>query len=142
MVWPGNRGATPRDDWFRADRGRGRIQPSVEALLGERARAFDARVGAGGFRTVLLLRLLPVVPFNALNYVAGVSSVPTGPYVGATVVGIVPGTVAITVAGSAASDPSSPAFIVSVVTLVVLSAGAWLSGRRRRRNDERGASSG
>jgi uncharacterized membrane protein YdjX (TVP38/TMEM64 family) len=43
-------------------------------------------------RLILLLRLSPIVPFNLLNYALGLSNVPTGRYVLATAIGIVPGT--------------------------------------------------
>jgi uncharacterized membrane protein YdjX (TVP38/TMEM64 family) len=62
---------------------------------------YDARLAHSGFVTVLLLRLMPLVPFNALNYALGFTSVRTRVYVLATVLGIIPGTFAFTYFGDA-----------------------------------------
>lgn len=106
---------------------------AVLALVGPRGAAIDARLAAAGWRGLLVLRLIPLVPFNALNYAAGLSSLSTPAYVVGTVLGILPGTVALTVLSSSAHDPTSPAFLVSagaVVSLVVVSS---ILGRRARR---------
>ena len=39
------------------------------------------------FTAILLLRLTPIVPFSASNYVLGLTPVPYGPFIGATVAG-------------------------------------------------------
>ncbi|MDQ8171514.1 MAG: DUF547 domain-containing protein [Gemmatimonadota bacterium] len=65
---------------------------ALRALLGARAGTLDRFTGDGAFGTILRLRLLPVVPFNALNFGAGLAGVRLMPYVAATAIGIVPGT--------------------------------------------------
>jgi uncharacterized membrane protein YdjX (TVP38/TMEM64 family) len=57
-----------------------------------RTRALDRAVGRNSFKFILLLRLSPVIPFNLLNYVLGLSDVPLGRYVVASFVGMLPGT--------------------------------------------------
>jgi uncharacterized membrane protein YdjX (TVP38/TMEM64 family) len=57
-----------------------------------KTRALDRAIGCNSFKLVLLLRLSPVVPFNVLNYMLGVSDVAVGRYVVASFVGMVPGT--------------------------------------------------
>lgn len=51
----------------------------------------DTAVAEDGGRMVLLLRLAPVVPFAALNYALGATSVGLWAYSWASAVGIVPG---------------------------------------------------
>jgi uncharacterized membrane protein YdjX (TVP38/TMEM64 family) len=58
-----------------------------------RFEAVDRAVGERAFWVVLLLRLSPVFPFNLLNYALGVTRVPLGTYLLASVVGMFPGTV-------------------------------------------------
>ena len=65
---------------------------ALRRLLGARAGTLDRIVGDGAFLTILRLRLIPVVPFNALNFGAGLAGVRLGPYVAATAIGILPGT--------------------------------------------------
>jgi uncharacterized membrane protein YdjX (TVP38/TMEM64 family) len=69
-------------------------RPRFEALAREREtlRAVDAAVRERGWRVVLLLRLSPVVPFSLSNYLYGVTAVPFLPYVLASWIGMLPGT--------------------------------------------------
>ncbi|MCZ8206366.1 MAG: DUF547 domain-containing protein [Gemmatimonas sp.] len=69
---------------------------AVRALLGKRAGALDALTGEQAFGALLRLRLLPLIPFNGLNFGAGLAGVKPGSYVLATALGIVPGTVVYT----------------------------------------------
>ncbi len=46
------------------------------------------------------MRLVPVLPFTAINYAAGLTSVRTRDYTIGTAVGIVPGTVSIVALGT------------------------------------------
>lgn len=63
--------------------------------------AVDAAVGREGFKIVLLTRLIPVFPFNLLNYGYGLTDVRLHDYVLASWVGMWPGTVMYVYAGSA-----------------------------------------
>jgi uncharacterized membrane protein YdjX (TVP38/TMEM64 family) len=74
----------------------------VVGLLGERPAwsAVDRAVGEGGIRTVLLLRLSPLVPFNLLHVALGLSRTRPSDHLWGTAVGILPG-VALYVSGGA-----------------------------------------
>ncbi|HTZ36948.1 MAG TPA: TVP38/TMEM64 family protein [Stellaceae bacterium] len=65
----------------------------VRAFLGRRAKyqAVDKAVAKEGWRVVVLLRLSPIVPFNLQNYALCVTAIPFWQYLGATLLGIVPG---------------------------------------------------
>jgi uncharacterized membrane protein YdjX (TVP38/TMEM64 family) len=54
--------------------------------------AIDEAVGREGWKIVLLTRLSPVFPFTLLNYLYGLTRVRLGPYVLASWVGMMPGT--------------------------------------------------
>lgn len=54
---------------------------------------------ADAFYYLLFLRLVPIFPFWLVNIAAALSPVKLPTFVGATVIGIIPGTIAITVAG-------------------------------------------
>ena len=53
-------------------------------------RAVDRAFESQGFRLFTLLRVSPAMPFNALNYIGGITSIPVMSYWWATCVGIVP----------------------------------------------------
>ncbi len=54
--------------------------------------ALDRAVGREGFKMVLLSRLSPAFPFTLLNYLLGLTTVKTGSYVLANLIGMLPGT--------------------------------------------------
>jgi uncharacterized membrane protein YdjX (TVP38/TMEM64 family) len=83
---------------------------------------------------VLLLRLIPVVPFTALNYAAGVSALRYRQYLLGSVVGMLPGTFAYVALGAYGRRPASVEFISAVVAFVVLILAGTLAVLRLRRN--------
>lgn len=62
--------------------------------------AVDRAVARRGFRTVLLVRLTPVLPFNLLNYGLGLTSVRLRDYVLGSAIGMLPAIVLVVHAGS------------------------------------------
>ncbi|WP_051737924.1 TVP38/TMEM64 family protein [Pseudonocardia halophobica] len=89
------------------------------------------RLDHHGTLAVTSMRLVPLVPFAALNYVCGLSRVRFVPYLLGTVVGIIPGTVAIVVLGDAVSGRPSPALVaVSVVCGLIGLAGIVVAARK------------
>jgi uncharacterized membrane protein YdjX (TVP38/TMEM64 family) len=64
----------------------------VERLFGGRFAAFDRRIREHGFTGLLIIRLVPLFPFNAVNFGSGLTGIRLGDYVLATAIGIVPGT--------------------------------------------------
>ncbi|MBW3652459.1 MAG: TVP38/TMEM64 family protein [Actinobacteria bacterium] len=105
----------------------------VEQIAGKRVARLDEWIARNGFAAVLYVRLIPLVPFNALNYVAGVSAVDLRSYVAATAVGIIPGTFAYTALGGSFDEPTSPEFLAAVALIVVLAVAAPLVQRVARR---------
>jgi uncharacterized membrane protein YdjX (TVP38/TMEM64 family) len=69
---------------------------AVRDLLGRRAASLDRFVTDHGLLAMLRLRLIPLVPFNALNFGAGFAGVAARDYLIATAVGIIPGTLVYT----------------------------------------------
>jgi uncharacterized membrane protein YdjX (TVP38/TMEM64 family) len=99
-------------------------------LVGERVLRADAWVQRRGITGVIGLRLLPVVPFNALNYAFGLSSVRRGDHAIGTAVGIVPGSVAFVALGDSISDPGSVGFMASLGAVAVLVTASVVRSRR------------
>jgi uncharacterized membrane protein YdjX (TVP38/TMEM64 family) len=64
----------------------------VERLFRGRFAAFDQRIREHGFTGLLIIRLLPFFPFNAVNFGCGLTGIRLWDYVLATALGIVPGT--------------------------------------------------
>ncbi|MGH9801678.1 MAG: TVP38/TMEM64 family protein, partial [Blastocatellia bacterium] len=66
--------------------------------------ALDRAIGREGFKMVLLVRLSPVFPFTLLNYLLGLTTVRTGSYVLANLIGMLPGTFLYVYIGATARD--------------------------------------
>ncbi|SCM78701.1 SNARE associated protein [uncultured Sporomusa sp.] len=80
----------------------------------------DNQAASHGFRTVLLLRLAPVIPWDAVSFLAGLSKVSFRPYVLATLVGSVPGAIAFSCFGNILFK-SMPLAVLVAVTIVIMS---------------------
>jgi uncharacterized membrane protein YdjX (TVP38/TMEM64 family) len=94
----------------------------VMRLLGARARAIEERLAQGAPEVVVTLRLLPFVPFVAINFVAGVApGISWRSYAYGTALGIIPGTVAYTALGEF-PDPTRAEFWFAVVAIQLLAA--------------------
>ena len=107
---------------------------AVARLTGDRFDKVDDWLHDRGLLAVLYVRLVPLLPFNLLNPVAGVTGVTLRDFVVGTAVGIVPGTFAFAALGGTFDDPTSPTFLGAVALLVVLAVGAPLVDRRVRRD--------
>jgi uncharacterized membrane protein YdjX (TVP38/TMEM64 family) len=72
--------------------GREGFKGLVDRLFGGKFDAFDLWIGDNAFSAMLLIRLLPIFPFNGVNFGAGLTRISLASYVGATTLGILPGT--------------------------------------------------
>jgi uncharacterized membrane protein YdjX (TVP38/TMEM64 family) len=124
--------------------GRTLLRRRVHAWIQARTRlaAVEQAIGVESFRLVFLLRLTPLVPFNVLNYVLGVTPIRFGPYALATFLGMLPGTalncytlaqvrdLAPVLAGKLPPDPLGLAGLMARVVLALVA--SVLVARRAR----------
>ncbi len=95
----------------------------------------DERLSERGWLAILSLRLIPAVPFSALNYAAGASAVRALPYTLSTLGGLLPGTTAVVILGDALAGDGSPLLIlVSVCTGALGLAGLVVEIRHYRQH--------
>ncbi|KAG6393005.1 hypothetical protein SASPL_147235 [Salvia splendens] len=69
-------------------------------------RAVEISIRRSGFKIVLLLRLVPLLPFSMLNYLLSVTSVSLVPYLMASWLGMMPITLALVYVGTTLKDIS------------------------------------
>lgn len=84
----------------------------------------------GGFALLIILRLIPAIPYNIINYAFGLSAMKYSTYILASAIGIIPGTFAFINIGDKALDVSSPDFWIAIGLLVLLLAVTSLLGRK------------
>jgi len=105
---------------------------AVERLTPTRVQQVDELIARRGLLAVVVVRLVPIVPFSAINYTAGLTGIRFWHYAVGTAVGIVPGTVAYVALGTYGTTPGSWPFLLSAAALVLLSVGGVLVARSRR----------
>lgn len=112
--------------------GRALGRGAVERVTGARVARVDALLERRGLIAVIGVRLVPVLPFTAINYAAGLSAVRTRDYIIGTALGIIPGTAAFVALGAYGTDPGSWPFLLAAVALAGLTAGGAALTRRFR----------
>ena len=105
---------------------------AVERYTGTRVARLDELVSRRGFATVLGMRLIPIIPFTAINYGAGLTAVRRRDYALGTALGVVPGTVAYVALGAFGLEFGWPAWVAIGVLGTLMIAGAIWAERRRR----------
>jgi phospholipase D1/2 len=111
--------------------------------LDGRLHRLSRRLARRGVIAVAALRMVPVAPFTVVNVAAGISHIRLRDFVLGTMLGLAPGTLALTVlaegAASAVREPSLPTalFVVVLAALLLLGLRAlYLRARARARRDE------
>ena len=108
----------------------------VERLAGPRLRKFDDAICDYGLQCLLVLRLIPLVPFNVLNFASGLTALRWPTYAIATGLGILPGTIVYTMFADAilsgSQDASQAAFLRVLVSGSLLVTLTFLPAVKRR----------
>lgn len=110
-------------------------RPLARRLVGtKRLDRAEGLMERGGAATLLSLRLIPLIPYNAICYAAGVTRVPLARYSWTTFVGIIPLTVLVTYLGSRLKTPNFGDWRVWVllVAFIAIVIGGQLLERRLR----------
>ena len=75
------------------------LRDTVEQKFGTSLRPFQEGFAKNAFSYLLTLRLIPLFPFFVVNLVSGLTRVNAGTYIGATALGIIPGSFVYAYAG-------------------------------------------
>lgn len=110
--------------------GLGRLlgREAVDRLLRGRLARVDALLSVHGFRAVVAVRLVPVLPFTAINYAAGLTGVRRRDYLAGSALGMVPGSLAYAALGAWGTSPWGVFAGLAALVLLVGVGGAL--GRR------------
>jgi uncharacterized membrane protein YdjX (TVP38/TMEM64 family) len=100
-------------------------------LGGARFKAILDKIARNGFQIVLYLRVFPIVPYNALNLLAGASPICFKDYFWASMIGMIPGSILFAFLGNELWHPTSPRFLLALL-LILLSFAAGEAYRRMK----------
>src|SRR6266849_4789055 len=101
----------------------------VEQIVGARFQSMLQKIAKHGFQIIFYLRMVPVIPYNALNLLAGASPIAFRAYFWATMIGMVPGTILFAFLGDALWHPLTPKFLLALL-LIAASVGCGEIYRR------------
>jgi uncharacterized membrane protein YdjX (TVP38/TMEM64 family) len=111
--------------------GRSQVQRLVEQKLSPQwQRRLQMADGKEGFLLLIILRLIPAVPYNLINYTFGLTGISFSSYLLASAIGIIPGTFAFINIGDKTLDAGSPSFWIAIGLLVLLLAVTGLLGKK------------
>ncbi len=82
-----------------------------------------------GFLSILILRLVPLVPFDVISYGAGLSHVRYRDFLGATAIGIIPGVCVYVNVGDKLFDCNSSQFYCAIALVISLAVVSSLGAR-------------
>ena len=109
---------------------------AVERYTGSRVARLDDLVRRRGLAAVIGVRLIPIIPFTAINYGAGLTAVRRRDYALGTAIGILPGTAAFVALGAFGLEFGWPAWVaIGVLGVLTLAAAIWAERGRRIRRD-------
>lgn len=97
----------------------------VEAMIKDRWKSLDAEVDRQGWKIVAFTRLIPLFPFNILNYAFGLTKIRFSQYFWASFIFMLPGIVAYVVFSSSLlglfKGNVSREFVIGVILVVTVS---------------------
>lgn len=106
---------------------------AVENFTGARVEKLDRVLRRRGFAAVIGVRLVPLLPFTAINYLAGLTSVPWWPYLLGTALGILPGTISYVTLGAFGMQFGWQVQAAAAALGLLTLAGLIVAVRRRRK---------
>lgn len=111
--------------------GRERIRTMVKRKVPlQWQKRLDGLGGKEGAMLLILLRLIPAVPYNLINYAFGLTEMKLSTYLIFSAIGIIPGTLAFINIGDKALDPASPDFWIALALLAGLLVITALLGKK------------
>ncbi|WP_184371871.1 MULTISPECIES: TVP38/TMEM64 family protein [Nocardiopsis] len=103
--------------------------------LPERVRTqLEGLVGGRALLAVIQLRLIPVIPYQMVNYGFGLTGLPVGPFVLGTAIGSLPATAAMVLVGTGGIDLGFPVAVATGAAAMLLGLAWWLRSRKKRKN--------
>ena len=103
----------------------------VNRLLAGRFGETLDKIARNGFQIILYLRVFPIIPYNALNLLAGASPITFKDYFWASMIGMIPGTILFAFLGNELWHPTSPRFILALLLIAVSFAAGEVYRRMR-----------
>jgi uncharacterized membrane protein YdjX (TVP38/TMEM64 family) len=107
----------------------------VNQKLGGRWNAVDAEIRQGGLFYLFAIRLLPIIPYGIVNFVAGLTSIKFKDYLVGTLLGTLPGVLPFVMMGAGITELSRgnilPLMAAFALTGILVGGATWYRRRRQ-----------
>jgi uncharacterized membrane protein YdjX (TVP38/TMEM64 family) len=94
----------------------------VDKLVKGKGKEFEEKLNRKGFVTILFIRLVPLIPWEIVNYASGLSRIKYRDYIAATMLGILPAVLIQTFFADRISnfDIKDPTIIIAIAGFILL----------------------
>ena len=107
----------------------------ISRKLGQRWSAVDAEISQGGLFYMFAIRLLPIIPYGIVNFVAGLTSIKFKDYLIGTLLGTLPGVLPFVMMGAGITELSQgnvlPLMGAFALTGMLIGSATWYRRRRQ-----------
>lgn len=101
--------------WF----GRGFME-SICKSCGKAIDGLDEKIGKNGFWIIIFLRVVPIFPYEGINFATGLSKIPLWQYALGTFLGIIPGSFAYNYLGGSLLNIHDPKIILAIIMVLLV----------------------
>lgn len=92
----------------------------VKKITKEKLDTVEEMINSKGFFVILLLRLIPLFPFDIISYGAGLTNIKYRDFLFATIIGTIPGILVFINIGAQSVNIGSNSFYISIMSLILL----------------------
>ena len=105
----------------------------VAGILKRKFNKLESIMQKSGFKYLFILRLPPIIPYDPLSYISGLTNISYKDFILASLIGVIPETICYSIIGTSFKSPLSPQFIIPVIVLVLSTLSAkYLIGRGKK----------
>lgn len=113
---------------------------TVRRLMGRHALTVEAKLESRGFLAVVMLRLMPGIPYWPVNYGSGAFGVSQRDYLVASTLSVIPGLLSLVAIGAFIADASffhGAVVIAAWIVVAVLTVWAYVRWRKQRKDEHK-----
>ena len=92
----------------------------VQSIVGDRFIKLDDNLNKNGFKILFLLRLIPVMPYDALSYACGFTNIKYSFFILASVLGVLAETLCFSILGPSFRHPFSLKFMIPLAVIILI----------------------
>ena len=113
--------------------------PFVEKMIKGKAKDIQNKLDQNGFKVILFMRLIPIFPWEVINYASGLSKIKYRDYILATMIGILPAVLVQTFFTDrlAHFNVKDPTLLIAVVAFILLGAIPAIYLKRKKKEGVR-----